>query len=170
MRAMFTTMRPRRPAMMPERTQSAPPAEARGRHYWAISCEIDGFREYNDIYGRAAGDELLRRVSDILACSCRSGDRIVRRSGKALAMVIAADSLDRAKACAARHVAAVESLQIANQASRFGVVTASMGLAAIAGAGDKAIEHTLLETERALARAARCGGNQVALSLDYALA
>jgi diguanylate cyclase (GGDEF)-like protein len=165
---MFTAMQTAGAAPLAKLGAAIPQAETRGLRHWAISCEIDGFREYNDIYGRAAGDELLRRIADLLSCNCRSGDRIVKRSGKALAMVIAADSMDRARACAQRHVASVASLQIVNQASRFGVVTASMGLAAIAGSGDAAIERTLLETDRALGRAARCGGNQVALALDYA--
>ena len=57
--------------------------------------------------------------------------------------------------------AAVESLQIAHQASPLGLVTVSMGIAAIAGEGEDARLEAIERARSALERAQACGPNHV---------
>ena len=175
MRSIFSSMLPSR--TLPQRTLRprnlkllSRPVERRFESHWAIMCDIDHFKSYNDVYGQAAGDEVLRTVADALAKSCRGDDQVYGRDGEEFVIIVPGDSLERARACAERHRRAVEALQIPHEGSPFGVVTVSMGLATIISSGTDATAAALEEADAALYRAKRAGRNQVAAAPGLALA
>jgi diguanylate cyclase (GGDEF)-like protein len=59
--------------------------------------DIDNFKQVNDRYGHAAGDNVLRRVSDVLTDNVRSGDFAVRFGGDEFALLLADSSIGAAK-------------------------------------------------------------------------
>lgn len=59
-------------------------------------CDLDRFKQINDVHGHAAGDVLLRRVAHLLASSVRAGDGVVRWGGEEFLLVL--PGVDRAQA------------------------------------------------------------------------
>lgn len=43
--------------------------------------DIDDFKRYNDVYGHAAGDRVLRETVEVLRCCVRRGDQVFRIGG-----------------------------------------------------------------------------------------
>ena len=54
-----------------------------------VVCDVDGFRQLNDRYGRIAGDRLLGSIALELRRSCRSSDYIARAGGDEFVAVMA---------------------------------------------------------------------------------
>jgi diguanylate cyclase (GGDEF)-like protein len=170
MKSWFTAMLPRRPKRSAHLDRLSRSIEIRGQRHWAVICEVDFLKPYTDIYGEAAGKEMLGIVGETLTRGCRGEDQVFRRGDRELIMIVTAESLEQARACADRHRVAIEQLQIPNQGSPFGVVTVSMGLATIGGGRGDAAAEALEEADAALVRAKRAGRNQVASAVTLVAA
>ncbi len=53
-----------------------------------VMCDLDHFKRVNDTLGHAAGDEVLRRVSQVLAASVRETDVAARWGGEEFALAL----------------------------------------------------------------------------------
>ncbi|GGE08214.1 hypothetical protein GCM10011390_29130 [Aureimonas endophytica] len=67
---------------------------ARERGFAIAMVDLDHFKQINDRFSHLVGDEVLRRVADILSASCGPGDHAARLGGEEFALVI--DSEDPA--------------------------------------------------------------------------
>jgi len=96
-----------------------------------LFVDLDRFKAYNDTYGHAMGDEALRRFADILreTAARRPLDMAVRNGGEEFLIVLPDTPLDVAINIAQTLVARLSGLAIAHEASSFGVLTASVGVA-----------------------------------------
>jgi diguanylate cyclase (GGDEF)-like protein len=55
---------------------------------FAVHCiDLDRFKEVNDTFGHAAGDDLIRAAAQILSAACRRGDILARLGGDEFAVV-----------------------------------------------------------------------------------
>ena len=49
--------------------------------------DIDDFKHYNDVYGHAAGDEVLKQAATLIQRCCRKHDMVARMGGDEFAVV-----------------------------------------------------------------------------------
>jgi diguanylate cyclase (GGDEF)-like protein len=105
----------------------------RGGHFVLIFVDLDDFKEVNDRFGHAAGDELLCAVGDLLKRCVAVSDTLARIGGDEFAILIDGEE-DRLESVADRiRVALRDPFPVQGSSVR---VRASMGLVA-PGAGDE---------------------------------
>jgi len=90
--------------------------------------DLDHFKRVNDEHGHATGDEVLRRVTLLLASVLRGGDAVIRHGGEEFLLILAGADLAQARRVAERARAAVEArvLTVKGVSVR---VTVSIGVA-----------------------------------------
>lgn len=127
--------------------------------------DVDWFSKYNDRYGHDAGDDCLRHVAQVVRSVVRrEGDLVARFGGKEFVFICAATDASAAALRAQSLCEALENQVLPHELSRYGVVTASIGVAAVVpGAGQKA-ESLLQLADRGLRQAKAQGRNRVVLA------
>jgi diguanylate cyclase (GGDEF)-like protein len=118
-----------------------------------VILDVDHFKAYNDNAGHVAGDELLRRIADILKASLRDSDTIYRYGGEEFLALLPAQDDQTAAIAAERLRTAVSRLGVAHPGG--GLVTISGGVAALSG-GESA-QRLLVRADRALYKAKLAG-------------
>ncbi|MEY4590876.1 MAG: hypothetical protein RL497_2952 [Pseudomonadota bacterium] len=119
-----------------------------------ILIDLDHFKQINDTYGHAMGDEILKAIADLLKSSIRKTDFLARWGGEEFVLlcgqtnlaeaILAAESL-RKKLCA---TAIVKDL----------IVTASFGVASLDGSD---LDQLFKSADKALYQAKNNGRNCV---------
>jgi diguanylate cyclase (GGDEF)-like protein len=139
-------------------------ARALRRPSWIaiVMIDVDYFKKYNDHYGHLAGDACLRQVATALQSSVRQHvDIAARYGGEEFAVIMPDVDADTARLVAERMRAAVTNLGIPHAQSDFGLVSASIGVAALMPSGDMVAEELIHLADRALYDAKGNGRNQV---------
>ncbi|MBX3576632.1 MAG: EAL domain-containing protein [Rhizobiaceae bacterium] len=121
--------------------------------------DLDQFKIVNDTSGHAAGDQLLRQVSGMLAESLRPGDLLARLGGDEFGVLLADCPPDEAAAIAERLRRAVHELHFA-WTGRYFTISASIGLVHLGQPGIT-IEETLRAADVACYMAKEKGRNRV---------
>ncbi len=127
-----------------------------------LEVDLDRFKGINDTYGHVAGDEVLRRVSQVLRDGVRSGDAVYRFGGEEF-LVILDDVKAGVRESAERLRAAVEAMDLPNPVNMpYGRVTMSVGAVAI-GPGDRELSDDawIARVDAALYQAKAAGRNRV---------
>ncbi|QNH01086.1 sensor domain-containing diguanylate cyclase [Pseudomonas sediminis] len=129
-----------------------------------LMLDIDHFKAYNDALGHLAGDDALRRVSNILRESLqREGDTACRYGGEEFAIILANTNLDGAEQVAARIHAMIADLDIPHPASPFGRLTLSIGITVVDPVKDEQPGEFLAQGDQALYCAKHEGRNRTCL-------
>jgi two-component system, cell cycle response regulator len=136
-------------------------AQRYGHSYCAMLCDVDFFKAHNDTYGHLAGDEVLKRVADVISEHLRGGDIAYRYGGEEFLIVLPEQSLESGVSIADRLRRAVEDLGISHEKNPPGVVTISLGVAALSAGEPKSADDLLKEADEALYRAKESGRNCV---------
>jgi diguanylate cyclase (GGDEF)-like protein len=137
-------------------------AERVGDPLALILLDIDDFKSVNDGYGHQAGDEILRRVGQVLAGGVRHVDLAARYGGEEFGVIVPETDLEGAVELAERLRAALEAEEVELQDGTKLSVTASFGAAL---KGDlPGGENLVAAADEALYQAKRAGKNRVAPS------
>ncbi|TRZ55626.1 MAG: GGDEF domain-containing protein [Rhodocyclaceae bacterium] len=121
--------------------------------------DLDHFKDVNDTHGHVVGDEVLRRVADILRGSLRGHDVLGRYGGEEFALLMPGADIAAAIAGTERARLAVGERPI--KAGRLSIqITVSAGVAAY-GADGLDWESLLRSADAALYEAKRAGRNRV---------
>lgn len=151
-----------------------PPALANGEPLSLILADVDHFKQVNDRFGHALGDEVLRQVSRLLEQSTRDSDVICRYGGEEFAIVLTETSLEVAAKIAERVRLAVAVYPWHTLSAEL-IITMSLGVASsrevlstsvanTASAEDMPSQRLLEAADSALYRAKHGGRNQVCSS------
>lgn len=107
-------------------------ARRHGRPLSLVLFDLDHFKVVNDTYGHAVGDQVLAEVSRRVGRGIRAGEMLARVGGEEFAWILPDADSDGASRAADRALAVLRD----TPHSTAGVVTASMGVAQLAGPGD----------------------------------
>jgi len=128
-----------------------------------LMLDLDHFKNFNDTYGHDAGDAVLRETGSFLVRSIRAEDFVCRYGGEEFVIVLPTADLRAAEARAQRIRAKLCDLVIMHAGRSLGLITASIGVAALPNHGTN--ERDLLQAaDAALYRAKREGRDRVAVA------
>lgn len=126
--------------------------------------DIDHFKTFNDTYGHAVGDQVLRAVAELLAPYLRAGDLAGRYGGEEFVLVLPGSNMIGARIAAERLRKALEAMVVDTEHGHL-KVTASFGGAAVCGPGCAGSRDALFaRAETALYEAKRSGRNRVVIA------
>ncbi|MTW00781.1 sensor domain-containing diguanylate cyclase [Pseudoduganella ginsengisoli] len=134
-----------------------------------IMIDVDCFKQYNDMYGHAAGDDCLRAVSKTIRMVTpkRPGDLAARYGGEEIGILLPNTDLPGAMAVAERVRRAVADMLFPHAASPHGMVTISAGVAAMTPQRGGDTPAMLMEmADKALYAAKSMGRNRVCSEND----
>lgn len=129
-----------------------------------IFLDLDEFKRFNDTYGHARGDEVLRLVAHTLDETFRrGGDLVARYGGEEFAVVLPGVDSRRAELYAERLRRRIWRLALAYEASQVADrVTISGGVATVPPGTIASADHLLRAADKALYRAKCQGRNRIA--------
>jgi diguanylate cyclase (GGDEF)-like protein len=90
-----------------------------------VMFDIDDFKRINDVYGHAAGDDVLSAVAELLRRVARASDDVCRVGGEEFAVVMPAADVEAALRLARRLVSGLSSCNL----GPVGEITLSIGIA-----------------------------------------
>jgi len=122
--------------------------------------DIDHFKSVNDGYGHAAGDEVIRYVSEFLLNALRRSDLVGRLGGDEFGLLLATDR-PRAHALLERTRRLLEATPLQIEHDHRVVIRLSVGLASTSGIGSWQLQPLLEAADAALYVAKDRGRNQV---------
>ena len=128
-----------------------------------LMIDIDHFKRVNDLYGHAAGDEVIRQVGRIVSEAIRPTDKVARFGGEEFVVLLCEIGLEGAAIFAdrIRQTVANTVFEPGGQCLR---ATISIGMAE-AEFTDGDVDHTIERADRAL-YAAKSGGRNCVRSFE----
>jgi diguanylate cyclase (GGDEF)-like protein/PAS domain S-box-containing protein len=133
-------------------------ALAQGHRAAIICLDLDRFKQVNDWYGHAVGDECLKRVGSMLTRRLRGMDTVARTGGEEFTIVLGEVESVASAGTVARVLLQVFSAPMEIEGHRI-ILGGSMGVAVYPDHGIEAAE-LWRSADAAMYRAKRAGGNR----------
>lgn len=149
-----------RRAIMEELERAALRAERSGETLAIGMMDVDFFKRINDIWGHAAGDEVLKEVVRRTASALRSADYLGRFGGEEFLLILAGATVTAARSVLERVRLAVAASPVLLEAGT-AQVTVSIGGAAWRG---DSVDRLIVAADDALYAAKDLGRNQVVMA------
>jgi diguanylate cyclase (GGDEF)-like protein len=127
-----------------------------------IAVDLDHFKDVNDRFGHATGDDVLATLARALQEQTRQQDVVGRIGGEEFAMILPETSIETTRDLAERIRAHVGAVKLAAGSVPL-TVTASLGVAEVRPS-DRAAEDALRRADEALYRAKRLGRDRVEIA------
>jgi diguanylate cyclase (GGDEF)-like protein len=125
-----------------------------------IMMDVDHFKQFNDLYGHASGDDCLRAVANAISGhSRRAQDHLARYGGEEFVLILPHTDLDGARHCAEAIRIAISNLNLPHESSGWKRVTLSLGCASIDPSDDTSPDTLIRLADSALYNAKRSGRN-----------
>ena len=126
-----------------------------------LLADIDHFKQFNDVYGHALGDQVLRLVASLLRHNVKGQDLVARYGGEEFAVILPATRLADAATLAdrLRELVASRRVQLKDRGQTLGRVTLSIGVAEFRP-GERCADW-IARADGALYQAKREGRNRV---------
>ncbi|WP_426415013.1 sensor domain-containing diguanylate cyclase [Aestuariirhabdus sp. LZHN29] len=134
------------------------------QHCCVCVIDIDRFKELNDRYGHALGDEALKRVALTLQDVCRDSDQLVRFGGDEFVLILPQTSLEGAHTIAQKCCLAVQRIALMGGGARIDL-TGSFGVTQ--WLPHEPLDGALARADGALYEAKDKGRNRVELADGY---
>jgi diguanylate cyclase (GGDEF)-like protein len=143
-------------------------AAREGEPLTLLICDIDRFKQCNDVHGHATGDEVLVGVGRLLTRCCRrAGDLAFRYAGDEFALLWPGVSRHAARQLSDQLAAAARDLTIQCPDGTTPVsVTVSIGVMTFEDHEVMARQHFVAAADRALYRAKRAGRDRVCFAVE----
>ena len=125
-----------------------------------IMVDVDHFKNYNDTWGHAAGDTLLRELATLLQNRVRGSDIVCRYGGEEFTLILPDASLDITTARAEQIRAQASQLRIEGHDNEQPSITLSLGVASYPDHGMDG-GSVLRAADRGLYQAKHEGRNRV---------
>lgn len=147
----------------PQLAAVAARAREDGTEFAVMVMDLDRFKQVNDLYGHAAGDQVLVEVARRLTANLRETDVLARIGGEEFLAILPESSMANARRVAERLCQVMDDDPIRLLSGEELRVTVSIGVA-VAGGGDEAsfaIEGLVEQADLALMESKGAGRNQV---------
>lgn len=131
-----------------------------------LMIDVDGFKAYNDTYGHSKGDEVLRRLAEVInSCVNRPTDLTARFGGDEFVLILPGTDTEGAKLVAEliRTQIAVHDIKNISSPVR-PYVTVSIGLAEVNNTTKMSMEEFIAAADRALYKAKEKGRDQIIIA------
>jgi two-component system, cell cycle response regulator len=154
----------------PQLTSVAVQAREEGSPFAVMVMDLDRFKQVNDLYGHAAGDQVLVEVARRLTANLRDTDVLARIGGEEFLAILPRSSMDTAQRVAERLCQVMEDDPIRLTSGEELSVTVSIGVAVAGTQGDHsfAVERLVEQADLALLESKGAGRNQVTYRLSAA--
>jgi diguanylate cyclase (GGDEF)-like protein len=138
-------------------------AQRDGRTLTIMRIDVDGCRDYHEVFGRSATENVLRQVGRTIASAMRRTSDIVARLANDEFLLLGVSMEEGRARDHAEHIAGrVRALAIHHPRSRTGrFLTVSVGVVTVVPPRDRPCEVLLDAAQRALTKAKEQGGNMV---------
>ena len=153
-----------RRAFLDRATRELARADRYGRAVSIVLTDVDHFKEINDRYGHAVGDEVLRVLTEALSSSLRDTDFVARLGGDEFALLLPETSQRSAQRVAERLRRTIAELPCQAGGNAISIAV-SCGVAERAPQRED-LDQLVARADRALYRAKRGGRNQTAVASD----
>ncbi len=154
----------------PQLAAVAARAQEEGTQFAVMVMDLDRFKQVNDEYGHAAGDQVLVEVSRRLTANLRDSDVLARIGGEEFLAILPQSCMSVARRVAERLCQAMDDQPIRLHSGEELRVTVSIGVAVAGSAGEDsyAIEGLVEQADLALLESKGAGRNQVTYRLSAA--
>ena len=126
-----------------------------------ILIDIDHFKQVNDTYGHAAGDEVIIETGNVLKTTCkRETDLVARIGGEEFGVLIATNEVDQVKEIAEKIRRKIETTPIEHDGQLINF-TISLGIASTIPALDKNTSDFYKAADKCLYSAKERGRNRI---------
>ncbi len=125
-----------------------------------LMLDIDHFKKLNDTHGHVFGDQVIKKVADLLSSKARQTDTVCRYGGEEFLVIFANCDLEHAAIKAEKIRLAVNALKLGDTGHGAVSISISIGIACYPDSADNK-EAVIKLADEALYRAKRNGRDQV---------